>query len=80
MNKLIIPFVFILCLVMAACSNDDDSQFELSGTYLEATTWDAELTGETHKCPVKKLTIVFNILSYNILEGIFTVGGFEISY
>ena len=37
-------------------------------------------TGPTHKCPVKKLTIVFNILSYNILEGIFTVGGFEIRY
>ena len=35
---------------------------------------------DDHKCPVKKLTIVFNILSYNILEGIFTVGGFEISY
>lgn len=48
MNKLIIPFVFIFYVVMAACSNDDDSQFELSGTYLEATTWDAELTGETY--------------------------------
>lgn len=48
MNKLIIPFVFVFCMVMASCSNDDDSQFELSGTYLEATTWDAELTGETY--------------------------------
>ena len=37
-------------------------------------------TSRTHKCPVKKLTIVFNILSYNILEGIFIVGGFEIRY
>lgn len=48
MKKLIIPFMFIVCLIAAACSNNDEPKPELSGEYLEATTWDAELTGEAY--------------------------------
>ena len=48
MNKLIIPFLFIACLLMTACSNDDEPKIELTGEYLEATTWDAQLDGSAY--------------------------------
>ena len=47
MNKLIIPFLFIACLFMTACGNDEPKP-ELTADYLEATTWDAQLTGLTY--------------------------------
>ncbi len=47
MNKLIILFLFIACILMTACSNDDEPKIELTGEYLEATTWDAQLDGST---------------------------------
>lgn len=45
MNKLFIPIIFLVCLVMTACGNDDEPKPEFSAEYLEATVWDAELTG-----------------------------------
>ncbi len=48
MNKLIVPFLFIVGLVMTACNNDDEPKIELTGEYLEATTWDAQLKGSTY--------------------------------
>lgn len=48
MNKLIIPFLFIACVLMTACSNDDEPKIELTGEYLEATTWDAQLDCSTY--------------------------------
>ncbi len=33
------------CLVMTACSNDDEPKEPLTPEYLEATTWDAEFSG-----------------------------------
>ena len=48
MNKLLFPILFITCLIMTACSNDDEPKFEFTADYLEATTWDAQLTGSTY--------------------------------
>lgn len=48
MNKLIIPFLFIACLFIVACSNDDEPKPEISCEYFEATTWDAQLEGSTY--------------------------------
>lgn len=48
MKKLIIPFLFIACLLITACSNDDEPQIELTGEYLSATTWDVQLEGSTY--------------------------------
>ena len=50
MNRLIIPFLFIACLIMTAC-NKDEPKLELTGEYLEATTWDAQLTGTQYPTP-----------------------------
>ena len=36
---------------MTACSNDDEPKQELTAEYLEATTWDAELTGTKSPIP-----------------------------
>lgn len=47
MNRLIIPFILIISILLPACSNDDEPKPEFSAEYLEATTWDAELTGIT---------------------------------
>lgn len=47
MNKLFIPIMLLVCLITTACSNDDEPNPEFSAEYLEATTWDAELTGIT---------------------------------
>ncbi len=33
---------------MTACSNDDEPKLELTAEYLEATTWDAELSGSAY--------------------------------
>ena len=47
MNKLLIPFLFVACMIISSCSNDDPMP-EFNAAYLEATTWDAELTGSTY--------------------------------
>lgn len=36
--------MLIACIMMSACSSDDELKLELTGEYLEATTWDAVLT------------------------------------
>ncbi len=51
MKKLSIIFFFFACLIMTACSNDDEPKLELTAEYLEATTWDAELTGTQSPTP-----------------------------
>lgn len=51
MKKLSIIFLFLSCLIMTACSNDDEPKLELTAEYLEATTWDAELTGTLSPIP-----------------------------
>ncbi len=48
MKKLLLIFSFIACIIMTGCSNDDEPKVELSAEYLEATTWDAELTGSAY--------------------------------
>lgn len=48
MNKLFIPLIFIACLIMTACNNNGEPEIELTGEYLEATTWDAEITGSAY--------------------------------
>lgn len=50
MKRLFIPFMFIACLIMAACSNEEPG-LNLTPDYLEATTWDAELTGTASPIP-----------------------------
>lgn len=47
MKKILIPFVFLACLIMTACSNDEPKP-EFNGEYLEATTWDAEIRGSAY--------------------------------
>ncbi len=44
MKKLSFIFIFIACLLITACSKDNEPNLELSAEYLEATTWDAELS------------------------------------
>lgn len=51
MRKLSIIFFFFVCLIMTACSKDDEPKLELTAEYLEATTWDAELTGTQSPTP-----------------------------
>ena len=51
MKKLSIIFLFFACLITAACSNDDEPKPEFTAEYLEATTWDAELTGTQSPVP-----------------------------
>ncbi len=48
MKKLFIIFSFVACLILTACSNDDEPIPELTPEYLEATTWDAELSGTAY--------------------------------
>ena len=48
MKKLSIIFLFFACLITTACSNDDEPKQELTAEYLEATTWDAELSGSAY--------------------------------
>lgn len=51
MKKLSVIVLFIGCLLLAACSNGDEPKLDLSAEYLEATTWDAELTGTQSPIP-----------------------------
>ncbi len=48
MKKFLIIFSFIACFILTACSNDDEPKQELTAEYLEATTWDAELSGSAY--------------------------------
>ncbi|MDE5608390.1 MAG: hypothetical protein K2I64_05615 [Muribaculaceae bacterium] len=48
MKKVLIPFIFIACLIVLTCCSNDESEIELTGEYIEATTWDAELTGSAY--------------------------------
>ncbi len=48
MKKLLTIFSLMICLIMTACSNDNEPKPELSAEYLEATTWDAELSGSAY--------------------------------
>ena len=43
--------MFVAYVVMTACSKDDEPKLELTAEYLEATTWDAELTGTQSPIP-----------------------------
>lgn len=47
MKKLSIIFMFIACLFVTACSNDDEPKTGLTAEFLMGTTWGAELTGST---------------------------------
>lgn len=51
MKKLSFIFLFLSCLIMTACSNDDEPTPDLTAEYLEATTWDAELSGTQSPIP-----------------------------
>ncbi len=51
MKKLLTIVSLMICLVMTACGNDDEPKQELTPEYLEATTWDAELTGTQSPVP-----------------------------
>ncbi len=48
MKKISIIFLLFACLIMTSCSNDDEPKPELTAEYLEATTWDAELSGSAY--------------------------------
>lgn len=48
MKKLSVIFMVIGCLIMVACSNDDEPKSGITSDYLEATMWDAELTGSAY--------------------------------
>ena len=43
--------MLLACLIVASCSNDDEPKQEISGEYLEATTWNAELSGTQTPIP-----------------------------
>lgn len=43
--------MFFACLLTTACSKNDEPAVELTGEWLEATTWDAELTGTQYPIP-----------------------------
>lgn len=51
MKKLLTPLFLMLCLLFTACGNDDEPKLELTPEYLEATTWDAQLTGTQTPTP-----------------------------
>ncbi len=48
MKKLSIIFMIVASVFITACSNDDEPKQELTAEYLEATTWDAELSGSAY--------------------------------
>ena len=48
MKKISSILMFVACVVMTACSKDDEPKLELTAEYLEATTWDAELSGSAY--------------------------------
>ena len=48
MNKLITLILFLACIFMTACNNDDEPKMKFTGEYLEATTWDAQLNGSAY--------------------------------
>lgn len=39
--------MFLVCMIMTACGNDDEPE-QLTCEYLEATTWDAQLSGTAY--------------------------------
>lgn len=51
LKELTIILMFFTGLFMTACSKDDEPRLELTPGYLEATTWDAKLTGTQSPIP-----------------------------
>lgn len=51
LKELSIILMLFAGLFMTACSNDDEPRLELTPEYLEATTWDAQLTGTQSPIP-----------------------------
>lgn len=51
LKELTIILMFFTGLFMTACSKDDEPKPELTPEYLEATTWNAELTGTQSPIP-----------------------------
>lgn len=47
-KRFIIPFLFIFVFTITVGCSEDEPKIELTSDYLEATTWDAELTGSTY--------------------------------
>ncbi len=39
---------FVMLFALQSCSNDDEPKQELTAEYLEATTWDAQLSGSAY--------------------------------
>lgn len=48
MKKLSVIFMFVACVLMSACSKDDEPDQAFTPEYLEATTWDAQLSGTAY--------------------------------
>ena len=79
MSKLIIPLLFIACMIMTACGNDDEPKMELSGEYLEATTWDAEMTDTNYPSSSHQDHFVMQFLTKDSGKCIATYGDSDYS-